>query len=819
MLRPRLRLFLQCAFIIVLIFPDVIFKGASISMLDQANFTSTPRSIHTLFKERDGLEPSQSFYDFGGSAFQSEPAIQFLKHSIYKLQSPYWNPYSGAGAFGPETMVDIKFSPLSLAVALLGGSNFFFHFITLLFYTLALYFLALTLREHLGFSLKTSLVTCVVFLLNGYFTANISSNTNQAYLYFPLTLYSILTFCKRPSVNSYIMLVGSYVLPFCVTFFPTTVLMVTCAFVITVGASLKYFSIWKFRHKMVLLQASAAACAILLLAFIYLPTSEALNFVGAFDLYSRRTFNPANYQAIISFFTPKHVFESYNAINPAFSAFEQNTIFHFGIISGCIVAIIVFSRRWWKDALLSSFVLLFILSFGRVFDLPLITTLLDQIPFFRNIAEQYWWMMVACSFPLIFAYGLDQVEMATFQLWPAVLVALVIILDLIYILKTYGILRPERFSWYVSYMDALNYVIKTVFITITGLCALVMIRRRPDRKVFLVGILCFSVCLEMHYYFNTARFERMDVFQNPPEYILFLKKNLGLNRLAAFGSTGFPPEIGTAYQLQQIEFFTMNIFPSYYSFCQKNLTTEHGWWGKDTFCVNRDTRNEPNVNLASLDLLSVRYLVVSSSMEKFASLFEKQNFPLVFKSATASIFENPHAFPRVYAVRNLFKSPNTPDSRGLSAKSVAFTEDNNLLKEANLLNISTQLPLTNDPSSLFDSSRIISYENTKVIIEANFTEPGILVVPDNWHPNWTAMVDHQTTYIGKVNESFRGLALGAGKHDIEMSYQPATLPFALVITSFMSCLLMILFFARKKVDVIFKHSLSETPQSFSKNST
>lgn len=445
-LYPQLRLFLQCAMLVVLIFPDVIFKGASISMLDQANFTATPRSIHSLFRERDGIEPSQSFYDFGGSAFQSEPAIQFLKNSIYNLQSPYWNPYSGAGAFGPETMVDIKFAPLSVVIALLGGSNLIFHIVTLLFYTLALYFLAKAIREQLGFSLQTALVTCVIFLLNGYFTANISSNTNQAYLYFPFALYAILAFTRTPSVSSYLRLIVAYVLPLCVTFFPTTALMLACIFSIALGASLKYFSNWKPLLKMILFQSSAPICAILLLAFIYLPLSEALNFVGAFELYSQRTFNPANYQALISFFTSKHVFESYNAISPAFITFEKNTIFHFGIISGCITATAVFGRRWWKDALLASFVLLLIFSLGRIFAFPPITFLWDQVPFFRNVAEQYWWMMVACSFPIVFAYGFEQIRNTQFRLWPAGLIVFLILADLIYILKTYGISKPEPFS-------------------------------------------------------------------------------------------------------------------------------------------------------------------------------------------------------------------------------------------------------------------------------------------------------------------------------------------------------------------------------------
>ena len=50
-----------------------------------------------------------------------------MARSIWTGQSIYWNPYSGTGSLGPETLVDIKTSPLSIAVALMGGSDLAFH--------------------------------------------------------------------------------------------------------------------------------------------------------------------------------------------------------------------------------------------------------------------------------------------------------------------------------------------------------------------------------------------------------------------------------------------------------------------------------------------------------------------------------------------------------------------------------------------------------------------------------------------------------------------------------------------------------------------
>jgi hypothetical protein len=801
--RPQLRLFLQCLLIVTLLFADVIFKNASISMSDQANFTSTPRSITTLYRERDGLEPSQPFFDFGGSAYQSEPAIQFLKYCIYNFQSPYWNPYSGSGSFGPETMVDIKFSPISLLIALLGGSSLIFHLVMLLTYTFSIYFLARVLLEHFDFSLRTSLTSCIVFLLNGYFTANISSNTNQTYLYFPMALFAILSFCKRPQVNRYLLMIGAYVVPLAVTFFPTTVLMVTCACLLVAASTFQFYKSWKQRLIILALNASAPLIALLVLSFLYIPLFEALKFVGAFDLYSQRSFYPANFQAIISLFSGKHVFELHNAMHPSFGQLLGNEIFHFGIIPGCIVAILIFSSKWWKSFFVAALVALFTISVGRIFDAPLISAFVDKLPFFRNIAEQYWWMMVACPFPLLFAFGLDHIEKLKFKLWPAALIVTLILVDLVCILKTHDIVRPEALSAFASYQATIFHIVMVVVISFFAMGILGLIKRNTKRQIFLVGILCFSVFFEMNFYFYRARFTRMDAFNKPPDYIAFLKENLGLNRVAAYGSFGLPPEIGTAYQLQQIEFFTMNIFPSYYNLCQRDLTTEHGWWGKDTFCVNRDTTNKPNINLRTLNLLSVRYMLVAKPQTQFVEFFDKNNFPRAFESQSFIIYENPSVLPRTYGVKYLYKAPLTPDTQGQSAGAVAFTEDNELVTDATAKNVALKTPETLELTQFLGTAKITAYQNAYLKIEGDFPEPGILVLPDNWHPGWKATVNSEPVYIGKVNESFRGVALKRGKFTLEMRYHPWSLTLGLSVSAIACLGLLILFIFRRNVNSRF----------------
>src|SRR5689334_18317052 len=98
----RRRLILRCALaallLIVSVYADVIFLGASVSHANLHNLTAEPAPTRVqLFPERPGRRELHGTYDTGGGAYQSEPAVHFMKRSIWGGQSIYWNPYSATG--------------------------------------------------------------------------------------------------------------------------------------------------------------------------------------------------------------------------------------------------------------------------------------------------------------------------------------------------------------------------------------------------------------------------------------------------------------------------------------------------------------------------------------------------------------------------------------------------------------------------------------------------------------------------------------------------------------------------------------------------
>ena len=74
-----------------------------------------------------------------------------------------------------------------------------------------------------------------------------------------------------------------------------------------------------------------------------------------------------------------------------------------------------------------------------------------------------------------------------------------------------------------------------------------------------------------------------------------------------------------------------------------------------------------------------------------------------------------------------------------------------------------------------ESVRMVQYDAQKVVVEAKLASPGLLVLSDAWYPGWQASVDGVAAPILRSNDFFRGVALPAGEHTVEFSYQPRSL--------------------------------------------
>ncbi len=79
--------------------------------------------------------------------------------------------------------------------------------------------------------------------------------------------------------------------------------------------------------------------------------------------------------------------------------------------------------------------------------------------------------------------------------------------------------------------------------------------------------------------------------------------------------------------------------------------------------------------------------------------------------------------------------------------------------------------------------RILEYEPTRIVLEAEAAAGGILVLSEVYYPSWRAYVDGQETRIYRANHALRALPLEAGSHRVELVYDPLSFKIGFVISA------------------------------------
>jgi uncharacterized membrane protein YfhO len=97
---------------------------------------------------------------------------------------------------------------------------------------------------------------------------------------------------------------------------------------------------------------------------------------------------------------------------------------------------------------------------------------------------------------------------------------------------------------------------------------------------------------------------------------------------------------------------------------------------------------------------------------------------------------------------------------------------------------------------------ILRREPTRMLIEAEAQKPAVLVLSEIFYLGWRAKVDGVEAELLRVNYGLRGVALPAGKHQVELSYRPKSLVTgaAVSITTAL-CLLLILLGEKRRASV------------------
>lgn len=807
--------------LVIMVFPDVIFSNTTISM--GSLFAAHQKNLTPLrfFLEPEHRSWHHGLSDAGGAVFQSEPMIQFIKNALYQFESIYWNPYSAAGSLGPESLVDMKASFFTFLVALLGGSTVAFDTVMLSLFFLGLFFLYLVLNQYFKLSQIGSVASCILYILNGYIVANLSSNVSQSFLYFPILLFTLCAFIHTPTAVRLAFVILANVIMLSNTFLPTTFLVLMATYAVAFGYMLSlHKSSLKHMFKLMAVLGGSLLIAFLSLSLIYFPVIESFSFLNVVDMYNERTFFFAKWPSLLSFFSPKHFFDSYNAIDAHLhgwcsnhrdsplcslaahstinSSLIGNSVFHFGVIP-VLVAFAALTR--WRSAhsfIVTTLFILLTICMGRIYRLPGVSDLVGVIYGFRSLGEQYWWIATAIILTLLVGYGLEALKEKRAKWWPIAMVYAVILICFFSFYRWFGFIEP-----YQEYRSVATLILAAIVLISFALMWCIKKSASENTIKFLSVLFLLAMFAELSYYSHHVRFKRIDIFKNPSQEVAFLKEHAKHHRVSTIGWHGLPAEYGAAYQIQQIESMNMNIVPSYLKYFQKNFLPDKSQrWGD--FPTFHNIKDIPMFNLAALDFLGVKYVAVPVTFENYKTLFSGHGYRIALETPTAIIYENPHVFPRIFAVSVLLNKEGTPDLEGMSLRDTAFTEDKKLIELSKKEGISSEMPGMPPLHFKDNEVQLLEYHHAKIKASTHLAAPAVVLLTDNWHPNWEASLDGKPCYVGLVNESFRGVVVPKGDHVLEMVYKPKSFNIGKYMTlgSVFGVLCLILF--RRKIDKFLK---------------
>jgi hypothetical protein len=188
------------------------------------------------------------------------------------------------------------------------------------------------------------------------------------------------------------------------------------------------------------------------------------------------------------------------------------------------------------------------------------------------------------------------------------------------------------------------------------------------------------------------------------------------------------------------------------------------WYGLETFptytaSVTANIWQHQIFKPTVRDILGIRY-----SIAKQAARPEQH---LVFTGASGwNVYENPSAFPRVWAVHDAMQVPDSKTARA----TLASPEFDARKKVFFIGSVAGALTPCTDASS--DNVTLAVHGNNRVIVKAALACPGMVILSDTFYPGWRATVDGKPAAILEADGIFRGVDVPAGEHIIDMKYRP-----------------------------------------------
>jgi membrane protein YfhO len=137
-----------------------------------------------------------------------------------------------------------------------------------------------------------------------------------------------------------------------------------------------------------------------------------------------------------------------------------------------------------------------------------------------------------------------------------------------------------------------------------------------------------------------------------------------------------------------------------------------------------------------------------------------------FRGQQAIVYENTAALPRAWVVGQAIRAGAAQTMAAL--KSPQWDPRRNAVVES-----PRDLALAGP--QLRGAAQVTRDAPDRVEVTAQADGAGLLVLADNWYPDWKATVDGRAAEIYRTNHTFRGVVIPAGRHHVVFTFDPPSL--------------------------------------------
>jgi hypothetical protein len=732
--------------IVTVLFPEVVFMGGSLSPVGLNSVVNGAASKHVvdLYPNPHGRKPAANVRDIGARVWQLVPATKFMHDAISTGESPFWNPYSATGSYGPETLADMKLSPFVLAVALLGASATAFTFVVLAFVVLGLYCLQQFFTRTLALGRVAATGACLVWLLTGFGASDINSATGAPYVLFPVLLYTLAEYRRRGGARRFLVAVGAYGGFILTTFVSTQLLMLVLVYAVLLVLDAPQWPPEQSRpaRAMTILRRHALvpAVALGLTAYVWLPDLAVVLRGGSdFSNYGARSLSQPGLREV-------------SRVVTLFPVRGGPWLGYVGIVPVLVVAGAWSRARGRQRRLLGVTVALGLFALVLHTGLPLVR-LIGDLPGLRAVRQDYWAALAGAAEAI--AVGIAAAVVGARGASRSAVYSVGALLALWFV----GMKGGAALLGHAG-VSSIGVLAATALVVVVVVMVRAVERAPSRRHIFAIGAVCL-IGLELFAYQNHARVARTDLETHPPRYVTFLRRNLRGERIFNAGRGGIYPEWGTVLGIPQIGTLNIAQQPDYRTFFQRYVLGAKGLFLE----VGSNVKKPFRAQATALDLLAVRYIVSDGSMPRFDAGL-RSRYPLVFHDGDAGVwvYKNPAAFPRAFLSPAL--APGT-EVRPLApfSRKITVSTDRTMLAAARKVGIPTSA------AAPVGTATIVGSHNVEVRIDVDATRPSVLVLADADAPGWNATVDGKAQPVARVDQIMRGVIVPAGRSTVVFRYR------------------------------------------------